>query len=137
MGPKTSGGHMVATLKFGFSFFSNSHAAFSAKVLLAVHFLSINRENEKSQADIPLYPFKGFFVASSSVMGFQSCSEYVFSGILLPFDPSTIDAKDDVMITLLTLGALFFMDLSTPIFWPSVDCTKNKLNCWIMHQSCQ
>ena len=49
-------------------------------------------------------------------MGFQSCSEYVFSGMLLPFDPSTIDAKDDVMTTFLTLGALFFMDLSTPIF---------------------
>lgn len=125
MGPKTSGGHIVAILKFGFSFFSNSHAAFSAKVLLAVQFLSMNNGNEKSQAYIPLYPFEGFFVASSSVMGFQSCSEYVFSGMLLPFDPSTIDAKDEVMMTFLTLGALFFMDLSTPIFRPSVGYTKN------------
>jgi hypothetical protein len=34
--------------------------------------------------------------------------------MLGPFDPSRMEAKDEVMTTLLTLGALFFTDLSTP-----------------------
>jgi len=35
MGPNTRGGFMVARVKFGFSFSTNSQAAFSANVLLA------------------------------------------------------------------------------------------------------
>jgi hypothetical protein len=50
--------HTVAIVKFGFSFSTKSHAAFSAKVLLA------------------LYPFEAFWRASSSVIGFQSFSLY-------------------------------------------------------------
>lgn len=56
MGPKTKGGLMVDRLKFGFSFPTNSHAAFSANVLLA------------------RYPYMGFSRACSGVMGFQSSS---------------------------------------------------------------
>ena len=59
MGPKTNGGHIVEIEKFGFSFSKNSHDAFSAKVLEA------------------RYPLDGFWIASSSVIGFQSFSEYV------------------------------------------------------------
>ena len=59
IGPKTSGGHMVEIVKLGFSFSKKSHEAFSAKVLEA------------------RYPLDGFWTASSSVIGFQSFSEYM------------------------------------------------------------
>lgn len=50
---------MVLRVKLGFSFWTNSHAAFSAKVLEA------------------RYPLDGFSTASERVMGFQSSSLYV------------------------------------------------------------
>lgn len=50
---------MVEIVKLGFSFSKKSHEAFSAKVLEA------------------RYPLDGFWTASSSVIGFQSFSEYM------------------------------------------------------------
>ena len=78
IGPRTSGGHIVAIVKLGFSFSRNSHDAFSANVLEA------------------RYPFEGFSRACSCVMGFQSFSEYVCSG-QLPLKESMIEAKEDVI----------------------------------------
>lgn len=87
---------MVDKLKLGFSFLTKSQAAFSAKVLLA------------------RYPMAGLSCASSAVIGFQSSSEYVCPGQnpLLPF---TIAAKEDVITTCLTVGALFFIDFRMPV----------------------
>jgi hypothetical protein len=76
---------MVATEKLGFSFSTNSQAAFSANVLLA------------------LYPIIGFSVASSCVIGFQSSSEYACPG-QKPLLPFTMAANEDVMTTFLTEG---------------------------------
>ena len=69
---------MVEMLKFGFSLFRKSHAAFSANVLA------------------PRYPNIGSTDASASVMGFQSCSEY--SCPARPRGPSMIAAKEEVII---------------------------------------
>jgi hypothetical protein len=96
MGPKTIGGLMVARVKFGFSFSMKSHAAFSAKVLLA------------------RYPVIGFSSASSRVIGFQSASEYVCPG-QKPFEGSTIAAKEDVITTCFTEGAFFLIDFKIPV----------------------
>lgn len=83
-------------VKFGFSFLTKSHAAFSANVLLA------------------RYPIMGFSCASSIVIGFQSSSEYVCPG-QNPFGPLTRAAKEDVMTTCLTVGALFLIDFKIPV----------------------
>lgn len=40
IGPRTSGGFMVAIVKFGFSFSTNSQALFSANVLLPIEWIS-------------------------------------------------------------------------------------------------
>src|ERR1700712_5234175 len=96
MGPKTIGGLMVATVKLGFSFSRKSQAAFSANVLLA------------------RYPWMGLSDACSSVIGFQSSSEYVCSG-QNPLSALTMAAKDDVITTRLTVGALFLIDFKMPV----------------------
>lgn len=75
----------METVKLGFSFSTNSHAAFSANVLLA------------------RYPIMGFSVASSCVIGFQSSSEYACPG-QKPLLPFTMAANEDVMTTFLTEG---------------------------------
>ena len=69
---------MVEMLKFGFSVFRKSHAAFSANVLA------------------PRYPKMGSAHASASVTGFQSCSVYVCPG--RPRVPSMIAANEEVII---------------------------------------
>lgn len=47
-------------------------------------------------------------------MGFQSFSEYVWSG-LVPFVPSMTEAKLEVMTTRFTVGALFLIDFRIPV----------------------
>ena len=114
IGPNTIGGLIVEMVKLGFSFLTNSHAAFSANVLLA------------------LYPIIGFSCASSCVIGFQSSSEYECPG-QKPLLPLTMAANEDVMTTLLTEGymvmsacaqkvphtcqrtALFLIDFKIPV----------------------
>jgi len=68
----------VAIVKFGFSFSTNSHEDLSANVLLA------------------RYPLAGFWMASSSVMGFQSFSLYTYPGLVGCFG-SRMAAKLDVI----------------------------------------
>lgn len=87
---------MVEMEKLGFSFLTNSHAAFSANVLLA------------------RYPIIAFSCASSCVIGFQSSSEYTCPG-QKPLLPFTIAANEDVITTCLTDGALFLIDLRIPV----------------------
>lgn len=86
----------MASAKFGFSFSTKSHAAFSANVLLA------------------RYPDMAFSSACSRVMGLKSSSEYSCPGQnpLLGF---TIAANDDVITTCLTVGALFLIDFRMPV----------------------
>lgn len=95
-GPNTMGGLMVSMVKFGFSFSRNSHAAFSASVLLARYAWTVDSS------------------APSRVIGFQSASEYAWPG-RLPLYGSTMAAKDDVITTLFTVGALFLIDLRMPV----------------------
>jgi hypothetical protein len=86
----------VLSVKLGFSSSTNFQAAFSANVLLA------------------RYPKEGFSSACSSVIGFQSASEYVWSQEL-PFEASIMDAKDEVMTTCLTVGAFFLIAFRMPV----------------------
>lgn len=99
---------MVERVKPGFSFSINSHAAFSANVLLA------------------RYPYMGLSRASSGVMGFQSSSEYTWSG-QLPLGPFTIEAKDEVMTTCFTVGAFFLIDFSMPVVPMTAGSSKSCL----------
>jgi len=96
IGPNTRGGLIVAMVNLGLSFSKKSHAAFSAKVLLA------------------RYPFIGFVFASSNVIGFQSLSEYSCPG-QSPLLASMMEANDEVMTTRLTEGADFLIDFKMPV----------------------
>jgi hypothetical protein len=102
------GGLIVDSVKFGFSFSTNSHAAFSANVLLA------------------RYPATGSASASCCVMGFQSSSEYTCPG-QKPFDGFTIAAKDDVMTTCFTVGAFFLIDFKMPVVPMTAGSSKSCL----------
>lgn len=108
IGPYTIGGLIVERVKFGFSFSTNSQAAFSANVLLA------------------RYPATASLSASSSVMGFQSSSEYSCPG-QKPLDGFTIAAKDDVMTTCFTVGAFFLMDFKMPVVPMTAGSSKSCL----------
>lgn len=61
-----------------------------------------------------MYPLAGFDNASASVIGFQSASENVCSG-QLPLDGSRTAAKEDVITTLLTDGALSLTACRIPV----------------------
>jgi hypothetical protein len=87
---------MVVMVKFGFSFSTKSHAALSAKVLLA------------------RYPVAGVSSASCWVIGLKSFSEYSWPG-QFPLVGFTIAANDDVMTTRFTEGAFFLIDFKIPV----------------------